>query len=88
MKLGTSRYRIVTAEADMITAVTDAPHFHHFLEWFDRQRENVADAALGLDHARRTGIDFQFPPQPQHLDIDASIENIFVNTRGLQQSLP
>ena len=72
----------------MITAVTGAPHFHHFLEWFDRQRENVADAALGLDHAWRAGIDLQLPPQPQNLDIDASIKNIFVNPRGLQQLLP
>src|ERR1700682_2573213 len=65
-----------------------APHFYHFSERFDRQREDIADAALRLNHARCTRIDFQFAPQPQDLDIDASIENILVNSGGLQQMLP
>src|SRR6267378_6656757 len=65
-----------------------APHFYHFSERFDRQREDIADAALRLNHARCTRIDLQFAPQPQDLDIDASIENILVNSGGLQQMLP
>src|SRR5258708_35718530 len=65
-----------------------APHFYHFSERFDRQREDIADAALRLNHVRRTRIDLQFAPQPQDLDIDASIENILVNSGGLQQMLP
>ena len=65
-----------------------APHFYHFSERFDRQREGIADAALRLNHARCTRIDLQFAPQPQDLDIDASIENILVNSSGLQQMLP
>src|ERR1700694_3555295 len=65
-----------------------APHFHHFLERFDRQREQIADVALGLDYARCTRIDLQFAPAPQHLDLDAPIENIFVNSGGLKQMLP
>jgi hypothetical protein len=54
---------------------------------FDRQREEVADAALGLDCAWRTRIDLQFTPQPQDLDIDAPIEDIFMDSSGLQQML-
>src|ERR1700716_1283445 len=65
-----------------------APHFYHFSERFDRQREDIADAALRLDHPRCTRINLQFAPQPQDLDIDASIENILVNSSGLQQMLP
>src|ERR1700704_5054206 len=65
-----------------------APHFYHFSERFDRPREDIADAALRLNHVRRTRIDLQFAPQPQDLDIDASIENILVNSGGLQQMLP
>jgi hypothetical protein len=48
----------------------------------DRQREHVANAALGLNHARCTGISLQLAPQPQDLDIDAAIENILVNSGG------
>src|SRR3979411_2014867 len=64
------------------------PHFYHFSERSDRQREDIADAALRLNHARCTRINLQFAPQPQDLDIDASIENILVNSGGLQQMLP
>src|SRR5258708_8844140 len=62
-----------------------APHSHHFLEWLDWQRERIADTALSLDHARCTRIDLQFAPQPQDLDGDAPVEDIFVNSRRLQQ---
>jgi hypothetical protein len=65
-----------------------APHFQHFLERFDLQREDIADASLSLDHARCTRIDLQFAPQPQDLDINAPIENIFVNSCSLKQMLP
>jgi len=54
----------------------------------DRQREHVANAALGLNHARCTGIGLQLALQPQDLDIDAAIENILVNSGGLQQVFP
>src|SRR4030081_2494460 len=65
-----------------------APHFYHFSERFDGQREDIPDAALRLDPPRCTRINLQFAPQPQDLDIDASIENILVNSGGLQQMLP
>ena len=65
-----------------------APRFQHFLERFDLQREDITDASLSLDHARCTRIDLQFARQPQDLDINAPITNIFVNSCGLKQILP
>src|SRR5258708_35449358 len=54
---------------------------------FYRQRKHIADAALGLDHARCPRIDLQLASQPQHLDVDAAIENVLVEPGGLQQML-
>src|SRR5262249_5569051 len=53
----------------------------------DRQRKNIANAALGLDHARSVRINLQLAPQPQDLNIDAPIEHIFMNSRRMQQML-
>jgi hypothetical protein len=61
--------------------------FFPFLKRFDRQREDITNAALSPDHTRRTRIDLEFAPQPQDLNIDAFIENIFVNSGRLQQML-
>src|ERR1700687_4108094 len=80
-------YGIITGADIMVTTVTLRSTFSSFLERFDRQREDIADAALSLDHARCTRIDLQFAPQPQDLDIDAPIENIVVHSGGLQQML-
>jgi hypothetical protein len=63
-------------------------HLHAFSKRFHPGSEHIADAALGLDDAWRARIDLQLAPQPQHLDIDAAIENILVYTGGLQQLLP
>ena len=52
-----------------------------------RQRKNIADAALGLDHARCIRINLQLAPQSQDLNIDAPIEDIFMNSRRIQQML-
>src|SRR6202022_4526776 len=41
-----------------------------------------------LKHARCPGIGLQLALQPQDLDIDAAIENILVNSGGLQQVFP
>src|SRR3981081_486856 len=81
-------YRIITAADNPVTAVARWPYSHHFSERLDREREDIADAALGLDHARGTGVDFQVAPEPEELDIDAPIENIFVSSGGLQQMFP
>ena len=47
----------------------------------------VADAALCLDDAGRARIAFQFAPQPQHLYVDATVEDIFLNAGRLKQIL-
>jgi hypothetical protein len=52
-----------------------------------RQRKNIADAALGLDHARCIRINLQLAPQAQDLNIDAPIEDMFMNSRRIQQML-
>ena len=54
----------------------------------DSQRKNVADAAVSLDHARCIRINLQLAPQPQDPNIDAPIEDIFMNSRRMQQMLP
>ena len=58
---------------------------HRATNLLDREREHVADAALGLNDLRRARIGLEFAPQPQDLYIDAAIENVFVHTRCLQQ---
>jgi len=52
---------------------------------FHWQSENIAKAALGLDHAWRTRTYLQFAPQPQNLNVDAPIENVLMDARRLQQ---
>ena len=49
------------------------------------QCKDIADAALRQYDARRTRVGFQFAPQPQHLHVDASIENVFVHPGGLEE---
>jgi hypothetical protein len=52
----------------------------HSSKRFDRQHEDVAEAALRLDCAWGTRTDLQFTPQPQDLDIEAPIEDIFMDS--------
>jgi hypothetical protein len=54
---------------------------------FDRQRKNIANAALGPDHPRRIQINLQLAPQPQDPNINAAIEDIFMNSRRTQEML-
>jgi len=61
---------------------------HNRSKPFRWQSENIANAALGLDHAWRTRTYFQFAPQPQDLNVDASIEYICMHSRRLQQMFP
>ncbi len=77
-------YGIITGADNIVTTVTIRAAFPSFLERFYRQREHITDTALGSDNPRRTGIDLELAPQPQDLDVDAPIENIFVNPGGLQ----
>src|SRR5262252_1710257 len=57
------------------------------LERLDGKREHVADATLGLNDRRRGRIAFQLAAEPQHLDVDAAVEDVLVDTRCLQQLL-
>jgi hypothetical protein len=87
--LTTGSYGIITGADNTVAAVFRGATFSFFLEWLDWQREHITDTALSPDNARCTRIDLQFAPQPQDLDIDAPIENFFVNSVGsLQQMLP
>ena len=56
-------------------------------ESFDRKREDVADAALGADDGRCAGIGLQLAAQAQHLHVDTTVEDVFVNARRLQKML-
>ena len=60
---------------------------HGAAQPIDRQREHVADAALGSNDLRRTRIGLELAPQPQDLHVDAAIENVLVHTGCLQQLL-
>ncbi len=53
----------------------------------DRQIEHVTNAAHRVNDARCARFDLQLAPQPQHLDIDAAVEDIPVNACRLQQML-
>ena len=57
-------------------------------ERLDGKREHVANAALGLDDRRRGGIRLQLAPKPQHLHVNAPIEDIFMDPCRLQQIFP
>src|SRR4051812_26980468 len=54
-------------------------------ESFNGCTEDISDATLGLDEARRARIAFELAPQAENLHVDAAIENILVNACGLQQ---
>src|SRR3984893_11440948 len=54
---------------------------------FDGNCKDIADAAFGLDDMWLLRVCLQFAPQPQHLNVDAAIENIFVEPGRLQQIL-
>jgi hypothetical protein len=53
----------------------------------NRNGEHIAQAALGLDDAWRTGIAFEFAPQSKNLHVDTAIEDILMHSRGSQQVL-
>src|SRR6266702_3523847 len=57
------------------------------LERLNRNSEAVANAALGLDNARRARVGLQLASQPQDLDVDAAVEDVFVDARRLEQVL-
>ena len=56
-------------------------------ECFDGQRKYVANAAFGQDDTRRVWIGLQLSPQPQYLNVDTAIEDIFMDPGCLQKVL-
>ena len=56
-------------------------------ECFDGQRKYVANAAFGQDDARRVWIGLQLAPQAQYLNVDTTIEDIFMDPGRLQKVL-
>src|SRR6476620_2838404 len=54
---------------------------------FDGNCKDIANAAFGPDDTWRLRVCLQLTPQPQHLNIDAEIEDVFVEPGRLQQIL-
>jgi hypothetical protein len=87
-------YGIISTAGNTVTTVTIFMFLERFESRYSRskpfhwQSENIADAALGLNHTWCTRTSFQFAPQPQDLNVHASIENICMNSCHLQQVLP
>src|SRR5258705_11180378 len=54
---------------------------------FDGNCKDIANAAFGPDDTWRLRVCLQLTPQPQHLNIDAAIEDVFVEPGRLQQIL-
>jgi hypothetical protein len=79
----TTRDRLQNDVVDLSTARSGCGD----LVMLHRQGEAVADAPLGLDGARGTGISFQFAPQPQDLHVDATVEHVLMDPRRLKQVL-
>src|ERR1700738_5602806 len=70
-----------------ITAAVPAAALLSSLERLDWQREDVSSAAFGPDEPWHLRVSLQFAPQPQHLNIDAAIEDVFVEPGRVQQIL-
>src|SRR3984885_3194700 len=75
-----ARCRNVSALENPVTAVAGSAGLHS-------QRKYVADPALGPDDFRGSRVNLQLAPQPQHLDIDATVEHVFVYAGRLQEVL-
>jgi hypothetical protein len=64
------------------------PCLYPSLERHDLEYEYIANAAHRLDEVRHIHANLNFAPEPPHLEIDASIEDIFLYSSGVQQILP
>ena len=63
------------------------PRSHHKVRPPRLAGRTRADAAHGLNDARRAGVSLELAPQPQDLHIDGAVEDIFMHTGRLQQVL-
>ena len=50
---------------------------------FHLASEHVSDTSFGLDHLRRAWVPFQFAAKTKNLDVDAAIEDVFVDSSRL-----
>src|SRR5271170_1030540 len=55
---------------------------------FHLASEHVSDTSFGLDHLRCAWVPFQFAAKTKNLDVDAAIEDVFVDSSRLQKMLP
>jgi hypothetical protein len=55
---------------------------------FHLPSKDISDSALGLDDLRRARIVLQFAAKAKNLDVDAAIEDVFVDSSRLQKMLP
>ena len=88
--IGVQRYTMIAASPCKVTNVTwgQIRIVCAALELLHGQVKDIPDAALRPYDARRAHVGFEFAPQPQHLHVDATIENVFMNSSSLQQMLP
>jgi hypothetical protein len=56
-------------------------------QYFHLQGKCVADATFRLNDAWHARLTLEFAAQPENLNIDAAIEDVFVHARGLKQIL-
>src|SRR5258707_11105921 len=54
----------------------------------DYGRKDIANAALSLNYTWRIWVDIELASQTQNLDINASVENVLVDSRCLKKHLP
>jgi len=64
------------------------PIYNALVPWrsdrLHRQGEHVTDAAQGADDPRAACVDLELPTQPQHLDVNASIEYVLTGSGCVQ----
>jgi hypothetical protein len=58
------------------------------LTQLDWDGENVTESTFGSDDLRLARIDFQFSSQPRDLHVDGTIDNVFMDSRRLEEMLP
>src|SRR5258706_1330821 len=81
-------YGIVTGVDNSVTTVIAWRHILIAFRLVGPAARTRSQRRAGLNHARCTEISLQLAPRPQDVDIDAAIENILVNSGGLQQVFP
>jgi hypothetical protein len=60
---------------------------NHPSEALDRRGENISDAPLGLNELRHAWIVLQLTAEAKNLHVDAAIEDVFMDSSGLQKML-